>query len=638
MLTALYFPGRVLVMDDFFKSLQNNTAFVNNIEKELLALQNLCEELGDSAQYSAGVRDQVYKIFKTCNYNCGLLFPFFFPEALPPTEKHPRARPLSLFNRPFAFALTDINPLGETVIRGSRQIAKSSTLIARQLILSHIIPNWSSMYIAPHMEYMKTYANKMREAERQFRYFKNVTGFRQNLQFKEYPNASSITMVRVDTSAADARSKTAEEIYLDEAQHFDATFLPEVEQVLRAGQMKCKIIAGTSLTLDTFLEAKYQSGSQGTWHVRAMDGKHWINCGVPEEVLPLIKIEGPTCPYTGKILNMSDGQYVHESPSRYENGFISYHIPQILIPEYVTEYNQWLPVYQQLQEYTRLGQLKKYVQEVLGIPTEEGTGEISEDDIKKICTISETPESLQIRASKNYYNLVVSGIDWGGSDWNPADKTKQSYTFHTVIGITSDLKFDILHMCKYAGMDYQSILQLIVKEHLSRKGSYIASDFSAGSIYNLALHQVPGMDPSKHFVFGYQAPNYRLLSKASHSNINNHYNINKTETITMLFDMIKDPAGRLRCYSWDLARELLSDLLNLRRVPSDTAFIYRRHGSKPDDGLHSINFATFLAKMILNEPLYDDKMLKEELAKKFNLRGATSSNFSGGRSPYVVSG
>jgi len=614
-------------MEDFYSALQTDTELVNRIEVELGRLDEVCERLGARAAFSGETRDQVYRIFKTANYNCGILFPFFFPEALPPTDEIQHARPLSLFNRPFAFALTDINPQGETTIRGSRQISKSTTFIARQLILSHMIPNWSSIYIAPHMSYLKTYANRMRDMERHFRYFKNVTGFRQNLQFKEYPNSSSINMVRVDTSVSDIRSKSADEIIVDESQHFDATFMPEVEQVLRAGQMKSKLFAGTSLDFSTFLEAKYQSGSQGTWHARAMDGKNWINCGDPDEVLKIIQVDGPTCPFTNRLLNMADGQWVHGSESRFKEGFISYHVPQILIPEFVTDYNQWAPVYRQLQEYTRIGQIKKFIQEVLGIPTEEGHGEISEADLKLACCLPETPAALKERCKKGYYHMIVSGVDWGGSDWNPVDKTKQSYTFHAIVGITHDKQFDILHMEKYSAMDYQSILQMIVRNHREYNGSYLASDFSAGSIYNLEIHNVPGMDPSKHFIFGYQAPNYRLIAKAKDSMLPNHYNINKTETITQLFSMLKDKKPRIRTYAWELARPYITDILNLRRLPADIAsanpyFLYRRHGSKPDDGLHAINFATFLAKMVLGEPLYDDPALKRELQRMFNFGGA----------------
>ena len=416
-------------------------------------------------------------------------------------------------------------------------------------------------------------------------------------------------------------------IAVHNSQHFDASFMPEVEQVLRAGQMKSKLFAGTSLDFSTFLEAKYQSGSQGTWHARAMDGKNWINCGDPDEVLKIIQVEGPTCPFTNKLLNMADGQWVHGSESRFKEGFISYHVPQILIPEFVTDYNQWAPVYRQLQEYTRIGQIKKFIQEVLGIPTEEGHGEISEADLKLACCLPETPAALKERCKKGYYHMIVSGVDWGGSDWNPVDKTKQSYTFHAIVGITHDKQFDILHMEKYAAMDYQSILQMIVRNHREYNGSYLASDFSAGSIYNLEIHNVPGMDPSKHFIFGYQAPNYRLIAKAKDSMLPNHYNINKTETITQLFGMLKDKKPRIRTYAWELARPYITDILNLRRLPADIAsanpyFLYRRHGSKPDDGLHAINFATFLAKMVLGEPLYDDPALKRELQRMFNFGGA----------------
>jgi hypothetical protein len=381
--------------------------------------------------------------------------------------------------------------------------------------------------------------------------------------------------------------------------------------------------AGTSLTIDSALEAKYQQGSQATWHVRTGDNKGWINCGDPDQVLPIIQPKGPTCPVTGKLLDMLSGHFVHAYPARANAGFTSYHIPQVIIPEYIQSSLKWLEIYKAFKDYSAMGQLKKFLQEILGIPTEDGLREITENDLKEICVIPESAEGLKAKAMKGHYKFVVSGIDWGGSDWNPADKTKLSYTVHAIMGTTQQDTMEILHFRKYAGMDYKAIMTNIVKEHLSFNGKFIASDFSAGSLYNLELRDMPGISARGHFIMNYGGPETAMFSRAGNSHLFNHYMLNRTDSITALFEAIKKDPPRIRCFNWNDAREYLMDFLNLFRIPTEGSsgrgtFKYRRHGSKADDALHAVNFAFTMSRLVNGEPLMEDRTLKLEISNILN--------------------
>lgn len=112
-------------MFDLYTELQTSPEFVNKLQKLTTALQKLDYDLGDAAPYNSRTSEIIYDIFKLCQYNVGMLVPYFFPTAL-------KGQPLSLLNRPFAFCLTEMNVGGETTIRASRQIAKcvkSTTLV-----------------------------------------------------------------------------------------------------------------------------------------------------------------------------------------------------------------------------------------------------------------------------------------------------------------------------------------------------------------------------------------------------------------------------------------------------------------------------------------------------------------------------
>ena len=644
--------GEVDGMFDLYHELLTNAKFVNELDRLSQEMVQLEAQLGDGAPYSPEAARIIQDIFRKCDYNCGPILPYFFPEAIESLPEDPDAvelgtpaaplrRPLSLLNRPFAFVMTEINSGGETTIRASRQVSKSTTFSARQLVLTHLLPGFRSIYVAPHTQHMRTYATKLREMERCFRYHSTPKGYRSNLNLKEYPNQSLIELVRVATTASDARGKTGSDLLFDEFQGFDVNLLPEVEQVLRSKSLKCKTFAGTSLTLDSALETKFQQGSMGTWHVRCPDGKHWVNCGDTEEILPIIRVEGPTCPHTGQILNMEDGEYVHAHPGRAEAGFKSYHIPQILISEFVVDPIQWIPLFQMLQTYQQMGQEKKWLQEVMGIPSEDGLREISEKDLEDICNPEETSERRLARAQQGGYRHVVSGIDWGGSDWNPADKTKQSYTVHVMLGLTAYNKMEIISMSKYAGMAYDVILHKIAQAHKRGHGSFIASDFSAGATYNLLLRKEEGVLASSHYALGYALPpGSPMVARPASTSMTNHYSINRNESITFLFDVIRN-ASRLSCYRWEEAKPCLSDLLNMYRAPGDLSagqqsFRYIRSGSKPDDTLHALNFAIVLGRLIMGEPLLLDRGLQLEMQRNFKTGVHSTGAFGGGSR--VISG
>ena len=82
----------------------------------------------------------------------------------------------------------------------------------------------------------------------------------------------------------------------------------------------------------------------------------------------------------------------------------------------------------------------------------------------------------------------------------------------------------------------------------------------------------------------------------------------------MLYEAIK--SLRIRCYGWETAKDRLSECINLIRAPFEgpggpTSFRYIRHGSKPDDTLHAINFAYILGRVLLGEPIFEDRALGE---------------------------
>ena len=125
----------------------------------------------------------------------------------------------------------------------------------------------------------------------------------------------------------------------------------------------------------------------------------------------------------------------------------------MIVPAYA-QGHAFTDIYNDFKNYP----IKKFLMEVMGIAVDAGMAELTENDLKKCC-IDKTFAQLQedYLKGRTRYVKLFSGVDWGGSDWNPATRTKQSYTVHTIYGMRGDGTMVLLYAHRYAGMNYQEI-------------------------------------------------------------------------------------------------------------------------------------------------------------------------------------
>ena len=449
----------------------------------------------------------------------------------------------------------------------------------------------------------------------------NEREFKQNMYYREWPGGGVTELMHILTDSGPARGKTADENIFDEYQLFEMELEPDILQSLRISKYKTRIYAGTSTVLDSPLEQRFLAGSQGMWHAKCESG-HWTNFNDKEIVPRMIHPRGLVCPHCEKkgvvsLLNPENGFYIHAFKDRLEAGYPSLHIPQVIVPDFVLDPVEWSTIYTDFMDYGEA----KFMQEVMGIPVEEGMRELTMQDLLDLCSRGLETEDFNARialAKSGKYQWIVSGCDWGGSDYLPELKTKLSYTVHAIIGIDNLGNFDILHFKHYASMNYEEIAHDIVQHHRMFRGDFIASDFGAGQAYNMLLRKE--LPPQRHIVFAYTAQNNRVIARPPHGMFN-QLSLSKTESLSSLFIMLKNRRQkRIRCYSWEAAKYYLLQFLNLYRVPTDSdaggsKFRYIRHGSKADDALHALNFAVSLGRLVIGEPIVDDPSLRRELMK-----------------------
>lgn len=427
-------------------------------------------------------------------------------------------------------------------------------------------------------------------------------------------------------------------------QGMDPEIVPEILYTKTMSELPTVVYSGTALSVDTLLEANWIDSSMGMWHVRAGDGKTWLNMYDKDTLFKVCdNPQGPTCPITGKLLTVTDGCFVHAKQGNMNSGRIGVHIPQCIIPDIAYNAQRWGEVYQKIQR----DDPKKVMQECFGIAVSEGSREISERDLMRLCVLTDTEEQLKEKCHNGYYKKVISGCDWGGSDYNPALKTKTSYTVHCIIGISPSGTIDILHYRRYAGMMYDEIARTIIAEHKAYNGYAIASDFGVGLAYNMEIRKHIPFD--RHFIMSYVGPTASPVATPAGAHMQNQLSINRTEALTNVFrDVKKFDPQRIRCRNWGDMQPFLSDWLNMFRVPVEmpggqNVFKYVRAATKADDALHAFAFAYVIAKIYRGDSLVKDPALEKRIrtvlgAATIGQKEAAVRQELFGMPNYVVSG
>ena len=198
---------------------------------------------------------------------------------------------------------------------------------------------------------------------------------------------------------------------------------------------------------------------------------HWNEPTIEGKVMDMIQPSGICCSQCGAPLDVRDGELVHQNKEFAEMGFIGMHVPQIIVPFVVEDEVKYNKLY--------LKKLKtpehKFFNEVLGIATEDGDRELSYTDVRSMCDPMKTEAMYLQQVQKRQYKWIVSGSDWGGSDYDARLKTKESYTTQVILGLKPTGEMDILFFRRYSGMKYEEIIDEICRNLKLYKVDFVGS-------------------------------------------------------------------------------------------------------------------------------------------------------------------
>ena len=403
-------------------------------------------------------------------------------------------------------------------------------------------------------------------------------------------------------------------IAVHNCQNMNPDLIFEIEMTMKDSEFASMNVAGTSLDKSTYLEQSYQAGSRGVWMIPD-GGKKWWSLGDPKDILQLMHVDGLKSPLTGRMLNPLTGQFVHEEPRMMAMGKPSFHLPQIIVPAY-SRGKKWLEVYRHFKnpQVTE----SQFMREVMGIPTEDGFQELTEEDLKACCDPNLTFDILQAAVVSGHtrYAHVSTGCDWGGSDPKVTSRMKRSYTVSTMLGVLPDGRMDCIYGRRYPSKDYREIGGEIVNAHRKFSGTLISADNGGGNYYNVHIRD-SGMIPLTSFIcYNYSDNLKEFLQPIDHPSFN-LYSLARTDSLTMLFETIK--SRRIRFPRWEESSTFLNDLLNIVRniTSSETTgrklTRYVRIANRADDFAHALNYALTTARVALQEPGIPDRHIITQL-------------------------
>jgi len=490
-----------------------------------------------------------------------------------------------------AFLFTDREYLEEIyngnfryiVIVASRQAEKSSLLAKLMLLNATIVFCDSLLYVSASLTQVAEFVN--RKIDKQFtlnamlRKFSFGPGGRNNGQEKVLKNGSTMSFRSVGTNADSTRGIPAREIYIDEVQSIDPDSLPVVMECAHTFPETSKyIFAGTPLSNRNILSRKYAETCQNEWIITCEDC-HQEN---PPLGIQHIDVKKPYlfCSHCGEKIMPNNGKWVAQRPESRLTGF---RICRLMTPNatWRTPANDGI-----LDKYESYP-VAKFYNEVLGLPYDQGSLPITEEEILANCNdhdfldADNPPETVK-------QQLTFGALDWA---WSNRDGG-QSYTIFAIGRLLHD-KVDILYVKRFHGPKYhdpQAVLQEIARISSHWNINAIGTDFGVGHKENLRLR---GMVKALIFEMQYVSSDKEwVYDKASAC-----YRIGRTVTLDMVFNRLKKQLFRFPKAS--VIKPFAEDILNVYTEydPNYKRIRYVHADIGPDDFLHLLNYMSIAIEL-----------------------------------------
>lgn len=337
-----------------------------------------------------------------------------------------------------------------TVVKAARQVSKSTSLAAKQILAANSIANFNTLTITPLFEQVRrfssNYVGPFINTSPVKSLWINTATVNSVLQ-RSFRNNSQLFFSFALLDADRVRGINADAVNIDEVQDMDQAHLPIIRECM-SGSEDWGIFqfTGTPKTLDNTIQGLWLSSSQAEWAVPCF-ACNYLN--IPAMSHDLDKMiggyhediseerPGVICAKCGKPVFPRLGRWVHQYPERRWE-FAGYHIPQVIMPMHYAKPDKWAIL---LGKRQGLGNttVPMFYNEVLGESFDAGMKLVTQSELQEAGCLHENNEQIAL-TTIHLYDYRVLAVDWGGGG-----EDEVSFTTLAVMGIRGDGQIDVIY-------------------------------------------------------------------------------------------------------------------------------------------------------------------------------------------------
>lgn len=498
------------------------------------------------------------------------------------------------------------------ILKTGRQCGKTTTLALLTILRAATINNLHILVVYPLHEsvcrFSKIYVYDLLKRSPILSSMQNRTTINNVLQ-RELINGSKIFFSYAFFDVVRTLGISADNLFFDEVQDFDPTFIPIITETLSASKYGYIGYCGTARSYENTIEKLWSNSSMAEFiipcsHCTTNGFKTW---NIPSTEFHLIKMIGPyrddiseerpglVCYKCQKPLNPRLGNWVHKIFDRkYE--FAGYHVPQVILPMHYASPKKW-HIIKQKQSCTGFYTESKFYNEVLGESYDSASGLVSYTDILRSCSLHVNSFETAKLIRRNYI-MVAMGIDWGGGGEAAANKdlslTAISFAGMSPVGNVDVFYYQLLP----TNMSIVEEATYIHRLYMELKPDYICHDFNGRGEATEELLIQNNIPRHRIIPYWYVGHAKKMVSLNRSSPSTRPYrNLSKSRSLTLLCTAIKN--GKVRFAVDKNSKEgelgIPGQFLNLvtevrERTLQDVYVVLKRDGTV-DDFVHATNFA-----------------------------------------------
>jgi hypothetical protein len=482
------------------------------------------------------------------------------------------------------------------VVKSGRQVSKSTSQGAMQLLEAATTPYFNVLTVMPLFEQVRKFSqNTVRPFIVESPYKNTIfRGSNDSVLQRTLVNGSSLFYSYTGGTGADRmRGIQASCCTFDELQDLDIDDIPIIESTMGASPYKISRYTGTPKSFDNPLQKFWEDSSQGVWHIPCLRCNHENRCSVEGDLIKMIGKETLVCARCDRPVNSRLGYYIHANPSKRIH-FAGYHVPQVILPMHYESPKDWYLIIEAMEKKP------KYIfyNEFLGESFDVGTKLITMHDIKK----ASIAEPMEPHNWQGKYFITATGVDWGGRGKEKTTDSDEfiSNTAIAVAGMRGDGVIEIPWMYRVPyDVDHFKETKLAGDVAQMTFSRWLAMDYGGQGNVMEELVIAAGYPRSNIVPFSYAVnPGKKgivFFERAKKAGVRNSYVLDKPRSLLLLCELIK--TGQVIFANKDeYINSHLTDFFSIYLEAKDNprgpmSRLVHRMNKRTDDIVHAVNFA-----------------------------------------------